>query len=269
MDKFKTKKSLGQNFLNDQNIIYKIVEVANVEDYNVLEVGPGQGAITKPLLDCAKKVLSVEIDQRLIEYLENKFSKYDNFKLLNKDFLKTTKEDLAYLEDAPVKMVANLPYYITTPIIIKTLLEYDFIEELYVMVQKEVALRFTSEYKNKSYGSITVFLQSIAQVSYEFTVKKTVFTPSPNVDSAIISFKKKEINKTIDINEYEIFLQAAFKQKRKLLSNNLSKEFCINKDVIIDFLEGLGYKKTIRPEEINVEQYIDLFKEFKKKFKIH
>ncbi len=267
MDKFKTKKSLGQNFLNDQNIINKIIDVANVEDYNVVEVGPGQGAITKPLLDSAKKVLSIEIDQRLIEYLEDEFSEYDNFKLLNEDFLKTTKEDFTYLNDAPVKMVANLPYYITTPIIIKTLIEYDFIEELYVMVQKEVALRFTSEYKNKSYSSITVFLQSIAQLSYEFTVKRTVFTPPPNVDSAIISFKRKQFNEVIDINEYEIFLQAAFKQKRKLLSNNLSKEFSINKDVIINFLKDLGYKKTIRPEEIKVEQYIDLFKDFKKKFK--
>ncbi len=268
MDNFKTKKSLGQNFLQDKNIINKIVDTSSVtKETNVIEVGPGQGAITSLLVNKANKVLSVEIDQRLIDYLNDQYKDQDNFNLLNKDFLQTSKEDFDILMDKEIKMVANLPYYITTPIILKVLLEYDFIKEIYVMVQKEVALRFTSDYKNKTYGSISVFLQSIAEVSYEFTVKNTVFKPVPKIDSAIISLKRKDINDLgIDLIDYEKFLKACFKQKRKLLSNNLSSSYSIEKNKIIEFLEDKNYPKTIRPEEIKVNDYIDLYKSFKLSF---
>ncbi len=268
MDNFKTKKSLGQNFLQDKNIISKIVDTANVtKENNIIEVGPGEGAITSLLVKSANKVLSIEIDQRLIDYLNNKYADEENFNLLNKDFLLTEKKDFEDLLDKKIKMVANLPYYITTPIILKVLLEYDFIKEIYVMVQKEVALRFTSDYKNKTYGSISVFLQSIAEVNYEFTVKNTVFKPIPKIDSAIISLKRKDIKELgIDLIDYEKFLKSSFKQKRKLLSNNLSSSYDLEKNAVIEFLESKNYIKTIRPEEIKVVDYIDLYKSFKEEF---
>ncbi len=267
MDNFKTKKSLGQNFLQDKNIINKIVDTANVsKENNIIEIGPGEGAITSLLIDRANKVLSVEIDQRLITYLNKKYEEKDNFSLLNKDFLLTNKKDFENLFDKEIKMVANLPYYITTPIILKVLLEYEFISEIYVMVQKEVALRFTSEYKNKTYGSISVFLQSIANVNYEFTVKNTVFKPMPKIDSAIISLKRKDNNLDIDFIDYEKFLKGCFKQKRKLLSNNLCSAYDLAKSDVIEFLKSKEYKQTIRPEEIKVDEYIDLYQSFKSTF---
>lgn len=266
---FQTKKSLGQNFLQDDNIIRKIVHTASIDnDCNVLEIGPGLGALTDFLIEKANKVLSVEIDQRLISILEEKYSNKENFKLLNKDFLETQKEDFEWIQSKKIKMVANLPYYITSPIILKTLLDYDFVDELYVMVQKEVALRYVSEYRNKTYSSITVFLQTIADVKYEFTVKNTVFKPVPKVDSSIISLKRKSDLKTMDFIKYEKFLKACFKQKRKLLSNNLSQSYNINKNDIILFLENLGYTKTIRPEEITVKEYLDLYNAFFNEFSV-
>ncbi|MFV0289102.1 MAG: 16S rRNA (adenine(1518)-N(6)/adenine(1519)-N(6))-dimethyltransferase RsmA [Mycoplasmatales bacterium] len=268
MENFKTKKSLGQNFLQDQNIINKIVTTANLsKNINVLEIGPGLGAITTLLIAQANQVLSVEIDQRLIEHLNKQYSQNNNFTLLNKDFLLTTKEDFSPILNKKIKMVANLPYYITTPIIIKVLLEYEFIEEIYIMIQKEVAQRFTSAYKNKSYGSISVFLQSIADVKYEFTVKNTAFSPAPKIDSAIISLKRNnKFLEKVDFLQYEQFLKACFKQKRKLLSNNLATSYKIDKNLIIEFLLDLNYVKTIRPEEILVTEYLILFQKFKEKF---
>ncbi len=266
MDKFKTKKSLGQNFLQEQSIINKIIATANItEEQNILEIGPGQGALTTKMLKSANKVLAVEIDQRLIQYLKDKYSEYDNFELINKDFLQTSKEDFEYILDKPIKMVANLPYYITTPIILKTLMEYDFIDEIYIMIQKEVALRFSSEYKKKTYGSISVFLQSIAEVKYEFDVKNTYFKPVPKVDSAVLSIKRKNI-KAFDYEKYETFLKACFLQKRKLLSNNLSSFYKADKNIIVDFLNSQGYEKNIRPEEIKVNEYLKLYEEFYKNF---
>ncbi len=267
MDKFKTKKSLGQNFLEDNEVISNIIDVANLsKEYNVLEIGPGQGAITTSLIKMANKVLSVELDHRLIEFLNEKYKDKENFKLLNKDFLETKKEDFTFINDLPIKMVANLPYYITTPIILKTLMEYKFIEEVYVMVQKEVALRFTSEYKNKTYGSISVFLQTIAEGNYEFTVKSTSFNPPPKIDSAIISLKRKdeELEK-LDFEKYEFFLKGCFKQKRKLLSNNIAMSFGLSKENVNMIIEELGFVKTIRPEEITVKEYINMYEMFLKK----
>lgn len=268
MQNFKTKKSLGQNFLQDQNVINRILDTANLSSNdNVLEIGPGQGALTDIVVRDAKKVLAVELDDRLIPVLQEKYGDMDNFKLLHKDFLDVTDEDLDFLREngGDVKMIANLPYYLTTPIIVKSILDLSGIDELYLMVQKEVAERFTSPFRKKSYGSISVFLQSIANVQYEFTVKKTVFKPVPKVDSAIISLRKKNSPFTPEeLPIYEEFLKKSFKQKRKTLVNNLSVGYGIAKPDIQEFLSELGYGKMIRPEEITVSEYIELFKNWKK-----
>ncbi len=263
--KIELKKSLGQNFLTDVNIVRKIVNTANVDkDTSVIEIGPGIGALTEILLEDANDVTAVEIDQRLIPILEQAFAE-QNFQVVNIDFLKTTASELKELvQKDKVKVVANLPYYITTAIITKILLEMPFIDELYIMVQKEVAERIAASAKTKKYNSLSVFCQTISDVKYEFTVKKTVFDPVPKIDSAIISFKRKAID--VDIAAFEIFVQNAFKQKRKTIVNNLNAAYGISKEDLIIFLEANNYKKTLRSEEITVEEFKVFYEKFVEKF---
>ncbi len=265
--KIELKKSLGQNFLTDVNIVKKIVNTADVDkDTSVIEIGPGIGALTEILLQDANDVTAVEIDQRLIPILEQTFAE-ENFQVINEDFLKIEADYLQGLvQKDKVKVVANLPYYITTAIITKILLDMPFIDELYIMVQKEVAERIAADSKTKKYNSLSVFCQTISDVKYEFTVKKTVFDPVPKIDSAIISFKRKEID--IDIYAFEKFVQNAFKQKRKTVVNNLNASYQISKEEIIAFLEENNYKPTLRSEEISVEEFKTFYAAFKEKFNI-
>ncbi len=259
--KIELKKSLGQNFLTDVNIVKKIVNTANVDkETSVIEIGPGIGALTEILLEEANDVTAVEIDRRLIPILEDTFSEA-NFQVINQDFLTIDAEVLqGYVQKDKVKVVANLPYYITTAIITKILLDMPFIDELYIMVQKEVAERIAADAKTKKYNSLSVFCQTISDVNYEFTVKKTVFDPVPKIDSAIISFKRKDHN--VDILKFEKFVQNAFKQKRKTLVNNLNSTYGIAKNELIDFLTGQGLKANIRSEEISVEAFQELYNNF-------
>lgn len=265
--KIELKKSLGQNFLTDVNIVKKIVNTADVDkDTSVIEIGPGIGALTEILLQDANDVTAVEIDQRLIPILEQTFAE-ENFQVINEDFLKIEADYLQGLvQKDKVKVVANLPYYITTAIITKILLDMPFIDELYIMVQKEVAERIAADSKTKKYNSLSVFCQTISDVKYEFTVKKTVFDPVPKIDSAIISFKRKEID--IDIYAFEKFVQNAFKQKRKTVVNNLNASYQISKEEIIAFLEENNYKPTLRSEEISVEEFKTFYAAFNEKFNI-
>ncbi len=261
------KKSLGQNFLTDVNIVRKIVNTANIDsETSVIEIGPGIGALTEILLEGANDVTAVEIDQRLIPILEQTFAE-NNFQVINEDFLKIEADYLQGLvQKDKVKVVANLPYYITTAIITKILLDMPFIDELYIMVQKEVAERIAADAKTKKYNSLSVFCQTISDVKYEFTVKKTVFDPVPKIDSAIISFKRKEID--VDIFAFETFVQNAFKQKRKTIVNNLNASYQIPKEEIIEFLEANNYKPTLRSEEITVDEFKEFYQKFNEKFEI-
>lgn len=265
--KIELKKSLGQNFLTDVNIVRKIVNTAKIDkETSVIEIGPGIGALTEILLEQANDVTAVEIDQRLIPILESTFAE-NNFQVINEDFLKIEADYLQTLvQKKKVKVVANLPYYITTAIITKILLDMPFIDELYIMVQKEVAERIAADSKTKKYNSLSVFCQTISDVKYEFTVKKTVFDPVPKIDSAIISFKRKEID--VDIYEFEKFVQNAFKQKRKTIVNNLNASYEFSKEEILSFLEKNNYKATLRSEEISVEEFKEFYSKFKAEFKI-
>lgn len=259
--KVRLKKSLGQNFLTERNIVEKIVKTANVdENTNVIEIGPGIGALTELLIDQSKFTTAVEIDDELIPILTESFGQNDNFELKHIDFLKTDSSEFNTHGASTTKVVANLPYYITTAIITKILNEMPYVDEIYIMVQKEVAERISASPKSKQYGSLSVYCQLLCEVNYEFTVKRTVFMPPPNVDSAIISLKRKNIE--IDIKSIEKFVQNAFKQKRKTLVNNLNKAYGIDKPTLTEFLEELGYKPSVRAEEIGPEQYIDLRNKF-------
>ena len=224
---FSFKKSLGQNFLTEPNILRKIVETASInEETNVIEVGPGIGALTEQLAQHAAQVLAFEIDDRLIPVLEDTLSPYENITVVHSDVLKanlirTTEQ--VFKRDLPIKVVANLPYYITTPIMMY-FLESDLeVKEMVVMMQKEVADRISAKPGTKAYGSLSIAVQYFMEASIAFIVPKTVFIPQPNVDSAIIKLTKRIEPAVRVLNEKEFFklTKASFQLRRKTLWNNL------------------------------------------------
>nr|WP_236674575.1 16S rRNA (adenine(1518)-N(6)/adenine(1519)-N(6))-dimethyltransferase RsmA [Enterococcus sp. BWR-S5] len=225
---FSFKKSLGQNFLTEPNILRKIVETAEInQETNVIEVGPGIGALTEHLAKNAAQVLAFEIDDRLIPVLEDTLSPYDNVTVVNQDVLKAnlieeTKQ--IFTKELPIKVVANLPYYITTPIMMH-FLESDLdVAEMIVMMQKEVADRISAVPGTKAYGSLSIAVQYYMEAAVAFIVPKTVFVPQPNVDSAIITLKRREQPAVEVSNEKEFFklTKASFQLRRKTLWNNLT-----------------------------------------------
>lgn len=227
---FSFKKSLGQNFLTEPNILQKIVATAEIDEHtNVIEVGPGIGALTEHLARAAHQVLAFEIDDRLIPVLEDTLSPYDNIKVVHNDILKVDlKKETAYFDQAmPIKVVANLPYYITTPIMMH-ILESDLaVDEMVVMMQREVADRISAKPGTKAYGSLSIAVQYYMEASTAFIVPKTVFVPQPNVDSAILRLIRRETPAVEVTNENEFFklTKAAFNMRRKTLWNNLLSSY--------------------------------------------
>lgn len=264
---FHIKKKFGQNFLTDQNILRKIVTIPTITSETlVVEIGPGLGSMTELLLEKAKHVLAYEIDSDLIPILKEHF-KGDNLTLKNQDILKSNiDEDITNLDMAfdNVVLVANLPYYITTPIIMKVLEESSLIKQLTVMMQLEVARRFTSKPSTKDYNSLSVVIQFKTNASLALKVPKSVFIPAPNVDSAIV---KLDVKDTVSLmpNDLEVFfklVRTAFTQRRKTLTNNLSSGFHIPKAELNEKLVMLGYSATVRAESLSVEEFIYLSNEF-------
>ncbi len=260
---FYIKKKYGQNFLVDQNILEKIVSSAEItENTLVVEIGPGFGSLTEHLLDRAKHVLAYEIDEELIEFLSETFES-DPLTIIHDDVLnRDIDKDIEQLDTAfdQIILVANLPYYITTPVIMKVLEQTTSVERLIVMMQHEVAMRMTSDPKTKDYNSLSIAIQYRAKAEYLFKVPRTVFIPKPNVDSAIISLTMKE-NRALPEDREEFFfrlIKASFKQRRKTLYNNLKGFDDIDKETIKDVIESLGLKPTVRAEALDIEDFIAL-----------
>ena len=251
------KKKFGQNFLQDNNIIEKIVRTANIEPNSlVIEIGPGSGALTSYLTK-ESLTISYEIDTELKDLLDNKFGNNENSVIIFDDFLnRNVKDDLKEYKYNKLYVVANLPYYITTPIIEGLINQKLDIEKMVLMVQKEVGDRFTSKPKTKDYSSITVFLNYFFDIKKEFIVSKNAFYPKPNVDSMIISLNKKK-ERIISSNEDLFFklVRDSFQFKRKTLKNNL-KEYDWEK--IYSLLKKKGYSETVRAEQIDLNTYIEL-----------
>lgn len=262
---FKFSKSLGQNFLIDGNIVRKIVESAEItkEDY-VLEVGPGMGTLTEELALNAKKVLAVEIDKNLKPVLEETLGQYPNVEVLFGDILKLNIEEIikGKMDDKRIKIVANLPYYITTPIIAKFLENSYKIDSINVMVQKEVAERITASPNTKAYGSLTVFAQFYSNPQIVLNIPKTVFIPQPKVDSAVIRLDIKDKYRDIDREKFFKIVKASFSQRRKTILNTLSSGLNIEKDEIRRVLDKSGIEPNKRAENLTIEEYINLSKEF-------
>ncbi|MBC1435256.1 16S rRNA (adenine(1518)-N(6)/adenine(1519)-N(6))-dimethyltransferase RsmA [Listeria rocourtiae] len=229
---FLFKKSLGQNFLIDSNILRRITETAELDkETDVIEIGPGIGALTEHLARTSKRVLAFEIDQRLMRILPDTLAAYDNVEIVNEDILKVDVGTMIMekLPDRtqPVKVVANLPYYVTTPIILQLLHEDLPVSSMTFMLQKEVADRISAKPSTKAYGSLSIAIQYYMETELSFIVPKTVFMPQPNVDSAIIHLKRRAQPPAQVDNETFFFdiTRSAFAQRRKTLWNNLVNRF--------------------------------------------
>lgn len=258
LNDFNFKKKYGQNFLKDDSIPNKIIEYSNILDNSlVIEIGPGAGILTKKLAIKAKYVLAYEIDISLKNRLNEVLSDYDNVKIVFDDFLnRDIKNDILSYEYDHLYVIANLPYYITTPIIMKFIEEDIDVKRLVVMVQKEVGERFSAKPKTKDYGSITVFLNYYFDIRKLFDVSRNCFFPKPNVDSVIISLDKKESNFSL-LNKDLFFklVKDSFQFKRKTLRNNLKG---YNLELIESVLNKYGYNLTTRAEELPLEVFIDI-----------
>lgn len=256
------KKKYGQNFLEDENLFSKIEEVVNLlPNENVLEIGPGLGYLTEMFLKKNINTTCVEIDDDLIPKLSKKFSKYENFNLIHNDFLKLDLNNI--LKGKTYKVIANIPYYITSPIIEKLIEFKENIDEIFLMVQKEVGERLCSKENDKNRSIFTHFVQFYGETNYLFTVKKELFTPMPKVDSAFIKIKIYKDNKyknLINEDKYFKFIKTSFSNKRKCLTNNL-KSLGYNKDFLEEKLEKINLSKTVRAEDLSIENFIDLIKE--------
>lgn len=255
MNDFRFKKSLGQNFLVDDNIKSKIVNSASVgEDSIIIEVGPGNGAITKLLINFGVPVIAFEVDERLRSELEKIDS--DNLEVIFQDFLSVDLSlVLSNYSYKKVHLIANLPYYITTPIINKVISETS-VDEMIVMVQKEVGDRFMAKPNSKNYNSLSVFLQYYFDVSKVTLVSKNSFFPKPNVDSVVVKFSRKsELLKVNDLDFFFRFVKDAFTQKRKNLRNNLKSYDLI---LLENALREIGKDLTFRAEQLSIEDFVHI-----------
>ncbi len=260
---FYIKKKFGQNFLVDQNILKKIVEIPTItKDTLVVEIGPGLGSLTEHLINKSKHVLSYEIDKDLVSILEETFSN-EELTIINKDFLKSDIDsDIKTLKMNydNVVMVSNLPYYITTPIIFKIIEESTLIKEMVLMTQLEVAQRLTSKPSTKDYNSLSIAIQYKTKALIAMKVPRNIFIPAPNVDSAIVKLNiidnivKKPISEKLF---YEI-VRASFGQRRKTLVNNLHSKYNIPKTELIDILVEANLNPKARAESLSVSDFIDL-----------
>lgn len=249
------KKSLGQNFLFDTNLLRAIVSDGLVQQNDVvLEIGAGAGTLTSVLAENAKKVISFEIDKSLIPILNEVKNKHENIEFHFQDFMDTEVENLFHKK---ARVVANIPYYITTPIIFKLVEHLEKFSSILVLIQKEVAERFASKHGTKDYGITSVILQSIFDVSIPRIVKKECFTPMPKIDSALCLLVPHSKYKISNFEKFKDFIHQSFSMRRKTLVNNLKAKY--EKEKIIKVLSEFGYLETIRPEEICVENFISIF----------
>lgn len=256
MEKFKCKKKYGQNFISDINLIKKIISFVDINKNDlVVEVGPGKGALTLEIAKLSGFSLIYEIDKELEPYLSEKLNKFNNYKLVFNDFLKVDLDnELANLNYKRNIFISNLPYYITTPIV-KKVIDSNLFDIILVMLQEEVADRFSAKESTKEYGSLTVYLNAYYDVKKVLKVNKTLFNPVPNVDSAIVVMKKKD---NISIHNTKVFnslVRDSFKFKRKTLRNNL-KNYDVNK--IEEILVKYNLSMQSRAEDVPADVYIEI-----------
>ncbi|CEP91967.1 KsgA/Dim1 family 16S ribosomal RNA methyltransferase [[Clostridium] sordellii] len=260
---FKFSKSLGQNFLIDDNVIDRILDGARLSKGDkIIEVGPGIGTLTREMGRVADRVVAIEIDKTLIPILKDTLDEFENIEVINQDILKVNVEDLVKekLNGGPVKLVANLPYYITTPIVMKFLEEDIPVTDIVVMVQKEVADRMNANPGTKDYGALSVAVQYYCDTEIVAKAPRHMFIPQPNVDSTVIGLHvREEIKYNVD-NEDIFFktVKAAFGQRRKTLLNALGTLGFLNKDEIREVLNEANIDEKRRGETLSIEEFANL-----------
>ena len=259
----KANKNLGQNFLIDEQVIEKIVNASDIKKEDcIIEIGPGLGTLTKELLEKAGKVISVELDKKMITILKDRFALYNNFELINNDILQVDLKNIITTEKEKglknVKVVANLPYYITTPIIMKLLEEKLDLESITVMVQKEVADRLIAIPSDKETGAITYSVYYYAKGEEIFEVSKTSFIPEPEVTSKVIKLNIRK-EPAVKVKSPEVMfriIKCAFMQRRKTLLNALvNTKVFLNKDEGIKILKKIGLREDVRAEKLKIEDF--------------
>ncbi|HFH8274332.1 TPA: 16S rRNA (adenine(1518)-N(6)/adenine(1519)-N(6))-dimethyltransferase RsmA [Streptococcus agalactiae] len=264
---FTFKKSFGQNFLTDTNILQKIVDTAEIDKgVNVIEIGPGIGALTEFLAENAAEVMAFEIDDRLIPILADTLARFDNVQVVNQDILKAdlqTQIQAFKNPDLPIKVVANLPYYITTPILMHLIERKIPFAEFVVMIQKEVADRISAMPNTKAYGSLSIAVQYYMTAKVSFIVPRTVFVPAPNVDSAILKMVRRD-QPVVSVQDEDFFFRVskvAFVHRRKTLWNNLTSHFGKSEDTkakLEKALEIAKIKPSIRGEALSIPDFASL-----------
>lgn len=260
---FNHKKKFGQNFLTHQNdVLEKIMEVAKVtSEETILEIGPGEGALTELLLNAGKRVICVEIDRDLEKILRKKFDSNPKFTLIMSDILSV---DFAESIGEKVKVVANIPYYITSPIINKLIENKEYVDDIFIMVQKEVAERICAK-SGSERSVLTLSVEYFGDANYLFTIPREFFTPPPKVDSAFMSIKLRKDNfyeNEVSETEFFKYVKMAFSNKRKNILNNLSS-LGIEKSKLKEILEKNGFSGNMRAEEFSIDGFMTLIKALK------
>lgn len=256
LDKYhlRAKKKFGQNFLIDQNILERIVESADVQKTDtVIEIGPGIGALTQKILEKAKRVIAYEIDSQMVEILNDNFVNVKNLEIIQQDFLKTNLSSFEETDD--IKIVANLPYYITTPILFHLLESPIKFQSITTMMQKEVGQRLTAQIGTKDYGGLTLMIEYFCDVEMMLKVPKTVFYPSPNVDSVVMQLTPKKAFQEFEY-QTELFklVDVSFAMRRKTLINNLQAKFD-DKNQLLASLEQINIDPSVRAERLSLDDF--------------
>lgn len=260
-DDFKFKKSLGQNFLSDTNLLKALLRLVPVtKNTNVLEIGLGKGSLTSLLIKQVKKVVGYEIDKQLAPFLQSRFEGESNFTLVLEDGLKADiKQIEAHFKGESFAVVANLPYYITSPLIFKFLEQTDKLEFLAVMVQKEVAERIVAQPNTPNYGALSVICQHHGLCSIKKIVSRKMFFPVPKVDSAFVLIEK---NKSFDF-QFSALVRASFAMRRKTLINNLTTHYKVDKNKLYPVLDSLNLPHAVRAESLSPQQFFLLLQQIK------
>jgi len=258
---FNFKKKFGQNFLTDKNLLDSIVSCANLnKDTIVLEIGPGAGALTQAIAKQAKSVVSFEIDKSLEPLLNENLKDYKNCEIVFKDFMKTNEEEILSLVGKDYVVIANLPYYITTPILFRFFEMKKPPRSLTIMVQKEYGERMVALPNTSNYSALSVLASYLGNAKIVKKVGRQMFTPPPKVDSCIVHF---EFNKNKYDNEFASFIKTCFSMRRKTLVNNLSQGLNCSKELIINILKNNQINESARAETLSVETIFSLYKSIK------
>ena len=262
---FYTNKALGQNFISDTNLLTAIVTDAGIENEDtVVEIGTGAGTLTGIIADKAKKVYSFEVDRNLEKVLNITLSGYENIEVIFKDVLRMKDEAVTeIIRDGHFKLLGNLPYYITTPLLLRFIDSNFNVDSITIMVQEEVARRIVAKEGTEDYSSITLAVAMWGDATITRKVSRNMFFPSPNVDSAVVTIKRNDSKiKGYERKKINRLVRASFAMRRKTLANNLSAAYQISKEEAIARIEKAGFDKNIRGEKLSLDDYLRLSEEF-------